>query len=67
MSTARFTYSGSQDMYPDLFARSGQTVEIVRPITTDEADLDETGPMSRIRFADGFEHDAFADELEPQA
>lgn len=49
----------------DLHKRSGQAVEVLRPLTADEADV----PMFRIRFADGFEADAFADELheEPNA
>lgn len=43
--------------------RTGQTVEVIRPLTEQEADLAETGPMYHIRFPDGFETDAFADEL----
>lgn len=43
--------------------RSGQVVEVIRPLTADEADLVETGPMYHIRFSDGFETDAFLDEL----
>jgi len=41
-------------------------VEIVRPLTDQEADLDEVGPMYKIRFADGHIEDAFADELSPR-
>lgn len=44
--------------------RSGMTVEVIRPLTEQEADLFETGQMYHIRFADGFETDAFEDELE---
>ena len=44
--------------------RSGQVVEVLRPLTEDEADLFDVGPMYRIRFADGTETDAFEDELE---
>ena len=43
--------------------RSGQVVEVLRPLTEDEADLFDVGPMFRIRFQDGTETDAFADEL----
>lgn len=43
--------------------RSGETVEIVRPLTEKEADLFETGPMFRIKFDDGEETDAFLDEI----
>ena len=50
-----------------LNARTGQTVEILRALTEQEADLDDVGPMFRIRFEDGYETDAFADELTPAA
>lgn len=46
-----------------LNERTGQKVEILRPLTEKEADLFETGPMYRVRFPDGFESDAFEDEL----
>lgn len=46
-----------------LNVRSGQIVEIIRPLTEKEADLFLTGPMFHIRFADGFETDAFENEL----
>lgn len=44
--------------------RSGQIVEVHRPLTEEEADLFDVGPMYRIRFQDGTETDAFEDELE---
>lgn len=47
----------------ELNVRSGQTVEVLRPLTYKEADLLETGPMYRVRFPDGYERDAFEDEL----
>lgn len=47
----------------ELNERSGQLVEVVRPLTEEEADLFDVGPMYRIRFPDGFETDAFEDEL----
>ena len=43
--------------------RSGQEVEVVRPLSATECDIDEVGNMFRIRFKDGFETDAFEDEL----
>ena len=46
-----------------LNERSGQIVNIIRPLTESEADLIETGPMYHIRFPDGYETDAFKDEL----
>lgn len=50
----------------ELNCRSGEVVDVLRPLTEQEADLFETGPMFHIRFvADGFETDAFEDELLP--
>jgi hypothetical protein len=46
--------------HPD---KSGQVVAVLRECTPQEADLDETGMMYKIKFADGTETDAFADEL----
>lgn len=47
---------------PELNLRSGQPVELVG--TTFQPDADEdTLIMQRVRFADGFEVDAFDDEL----
>lgn len=43
--------------------RSGEIVTVLRPLTEQEADLFETGPMFKIRFSDGYETDAFEDEL----
>jgi hypothetical protein len=43
--------------------RKGDIVTIVRPLTMDEADLHEVGPMYRCIFPDGLEIDAFDDEL----
>ena len=48
----------------ELNNRSGEVVEVFRALTSDEADLDEVGPMYKVRFADGFETDVFEDELE---
>lgn len=50
----------------ELNCRSGEVVEVLSPLTEQEADLFETGPMFHIRFvSDGFEMDAFEDELLP--
>ena len=46
-----------------LNARSGQTVTVLRPLTVDEADLYDVGPMFRVRFDDGTVEDVFDDEL----
>ena len=42
---------------------SGTQVEIIRPLTNQEADLWDVGNMYRCRFSDGFETDVFEDEL----
>lgn len=36
---------------------------VIRPLIKQEADLEEVGPMFRIRLEDGSEQDAFEDEL----
>lgn len=55
------THKGDSKLNP----HSGQMVTVLRPLTRKEADLAETGPMFRVRFSDGFETDAFEDELRP--
>lgn len=60
MTTAIFDTHGYDSK---LNCRSGSTVAALRPLTEKEADLVETGPMFRIRFDDGYETDAFEDEL----
>ena len=37
----------------------------MRPLTPQEADLNETGPMFAIQLEDGSEQHAFGDELTP--
>ncbi len=47
---------------------SGKTVDIIRPLTSEEADLDSFGPMFKIRLEedeDMTEYTVFADELYP--
>lgn len=60
---ALFRYSGAADVLPSHAKHSGQVVSIVRPLTAGEADLEEVGPMFRIRADDGWEGDVFGDEL----
>lgn len=45
-----------------LDSYSDHMCEIVHELSRAEVDA-ETGPMFRVRFADGHERDAFADEL----
>lgn len=47
----------------DLNKYSGQIVEVIRPLTKDEADIDEVGKMYKVKFSDGTEADVFDDEL----
>ena len=47
-----------------LNCRSGERIEIVRMLDSSEFDEQEVGLMYRVRFNDGFETDAFADEIE---
>jgi len=58
-------YSPTTTIEHDLLAHSGQEVELIRPITRNEADICDVGPMFAIRFADGYENHAFIDELDP--
>lgn len=46
--------------------RSGQRCVAVRPLTRQECDIDDVGPMWRVRFEDGIETDAFQDELKEE-
>jgi len=63
----RRTYKSTSAIngFPGFPERSGEPVTLVRPLTEDEADLNETGPMWRIKFDDGATTDAFEDELLP--
>lgn len=38
-------------------------VEVIRELDRKEYDFEETGPMFRVRFQDGYETCAFEDEL----
>ena len=43
--------------------RSGSRCVVVRELTRKECDIEDVGPMYRVRFEDGVETDAFIDEL----
>ena len=47
----------------ELKKYNGTEVEIIRPLTEDEADIADVGNMYKVRFYDGYERDAFEDEL----
>ena len=43
--------------------RDGERIEFLGRLDPKDYDVIETGPMYRIRFQDGFETDAFSDEI----
>ncbi|WIB65705.1 hypothetical protein [Curtobacterium sp. MCBD17_040] len=47
----------------DLDGRHGQRVHVIGPLDESEYDVEEVGPMFRVRFDDGHEADVFSDEL----
>lgn len=49
--------------YTELTKYNGTEVEIIRPLTKDEADIEDVGNMYKVRFYDGYERDVFEDEL----
>ncbi len=59
----RFYTFDSHGADSELMHRDGQRIEVVGKLSPSEYDEAETGPMYRIRFADGFSTDAFADEI----
>jgi hypothetical protein len=67
--TYKFNYPSAFTSLPDYTAHAGQDVVVVRELTEDEADPadPEEGitQMYRIRAADGWEGDAWAEELDP--
>jgi len=47
----------------ELMKYNGTEVEIIRPLTKEEADIDDVGNMYKGKFEDGYERDIFEDEL----
>lgn len=47
----------------ELRKYNGTEVEVIRPLTEDEVDVFDVGNMYKVRFSDGYERDAFEDEL----
>lgn len=65
---SRALFRSSADLGPHGPVISGyhlHTCEIVRALTVPEELDEDSAPMFRVRFDDGHEDDAFADELEP--
>lgn len=47
----------------ELMKYNGTEVEIIRPLTEKECDIEYVGNMYKARFFDGYESDVFEDEL----
>jgi hypothetical protein len=47
----------------ELMKYNGTEVEIIRPLTEKECDIEDVGNMYKARFFDGCERDVFEDEL----
>lgn len=47
----------------ELKKYNGTEVEIIRPLTEKEADIEDVGNMYKVKFNDGYERDTFEDEL----
>lgn len=60
MIEARFDTHGQDST---LRARDWSFCYVIRALTEAEADIADVGPMYRVRFLDGEETDAFADEI----
>lgn len=63
MKVAIFQSSSMTDGAPGYPERSGQTVNIIRPLTDGEYDKEESDPMFVVQFSDGTETHAFDFEL----
>jgi len=48
----------------ELLRYNRTDVEIIRPLTETECDVEDIGNMYKVRFTDGYEKDVFEDELE---
>lgn len=57
----RFNSHGADS---ELTRRDGESIELLGKLDPSDYDECETGPMFHIRFEDGFETDAFEDEIE---
>ena len=47
----------------ELMKYNGTEVEVIRSLTEKECDIADVGNMYKVRFFDGYERDAFEDEL----
>jgi hypothetical protein len=68
MTDTIFRSSSATEGAPGYRERSGQPVTVVREVDTEvdpAAEEEDVAPLYVIRFEDGVETEAFADELEP--
>lgn len=67
MDRATFRSQSNVDGAPGYRERSGESVTIVEEVREDDpdADAEDVATIYRIRFEDGVETEAFADELDP--
>ena len=63
--TFRFDYPAQFVTLPEYTAHQGQSVIVLRQLASDECD-DEQQPMWKVRATDGWEGDAFDDELKDE-
>ena len=49
----------------ELQKYNGTTIEVIRPLTEKECDINDVGNMYKAKFNDGCERDVFEDELDP--
>ncbi len=47
----------------ELLKYNGEKVEVIRPLTDKECDIEDVGNMYKVKFTDGYERDVFEDEL----
>ena len=47
----------------ELKKYNNTNVEVIRPLTSKECDIEDVGNMYKVRFFDGYERDVFEDEL----
>lgn len=62
MKKGKFVYD-SHNADTGMNHLTGQEVEVIRPLTEEEADLEDVGMMYKCKFANGEIKDCFDDEL----
>jgi hypothetical protein len=68
MTQATFRPASATDGPPSYRERAGETVTVIDEVGVEadpDAESEDVAPMFRVRFEDGVETEAFADELDP--